>query len=174
MDVFVCFDVEDIVHEDTDDIALDIADMLAGDGVTASMFVVGEKARLWERRGRWDVISAVARHDVGLHTDHHSIHPTVSEYLADREWSDGVEEAMRVEGPAAQDLARIFRAYPTTWATSGASWAPTDPAATRLLGIPATVYAHARAGDSGACWYAGQLCYPDYASFPFRRRRCLR
>jgi hypothetical protein len=36
---------------------------------------------LWERRGRWDVIGAVAQHDVGLHTDHHSVHPTASEYL---------------------------------------------------------------------------------------------
>ncbi len=166
MDVYVCFDVEDIVHEDSDDIALDIAEMLAADGITASMFVVGEKARLWERRGRRDVIAAVARHDVGLHTDHHSVHPTVSEYLANREWSDGVAEAMRIEGAAAHDLARIFRVYPPTWATSGSSWAPHIPAATRLLGIPANVYAHVRAGESGACWYTGQLCYHDVAFFP--------
>jgi hypothetical protein len=118
MYLFICFDVEDIVHPDSDDVARDIAEMLAADGITASMFVGGEKARLWERRGRWDVISAVGRHDVGLHTDHHSIHPTVSEYLADRGWSDGVKEAMRVEGPAAGDLARIFHRYPTSWATA--------------------------------------------------------
>ena len=166
MYVYTCFDVEDIVHPDSDDIARDIAEMLAADGVIASMFVVGEKARLWERRRRWDVISAVARHDVGLHTDHHSIHPTVSEYLAEREWADGVAEATRVEEPAAHDLARIFGAYPTSWATSGSSWAPQIPAATRQFGIPANVYAHAHAGESGACWYGGQLCYSDYVFFP--------
>jgi hypothetical protein len=108
------------------------------------------------------VIAAVAQHDVGLHTDHHSVHPTASEYLADKEWDDGVAEAMRQEGPGAADLARLFGQYPSSWATSGSSWAPQIPAATRQMGIPANVYAHVRAGDGGACWYAGQLCYGEY------------
>ena len=162
MYVYLCFDVEDLVHVDSDDIPRDIATMLADDGVVASMYVVGEKARLWERRGRWDVIAAVAQHDVGLHTDHHSVHPTASEYLADKGWEDGVDEALRQEGPGAADLARLFGQYPSSWATSGSSWAPQIPAATRRLGLPANVYSHARAGDGGACWYAGQLCYSDY------------
>ena len=163
MYVYVCFDVEDLVHADADDIVYDIAGMLAEDGVRASLFVVGEKARLWERRGRWDVIGAAARHDVGLHTDRHSVHPTVSEYLAGHGWADGVAEALRREGPGAADLARLFGEYPSSWATSGASWAPQIPAATRRMGIPANVYSHARLGQGDACWYAGQLCYADTA-----------
>jgi hypothetical protein len=162
MYVYLCFDIEDLVHPDSDDIPRDIASMLADDGVVASMYVVGEKARLWERRGRWDVIAAVAQHDVGLHTDHHSMHPTASEYLADKGWADGVDEALRQEGPGVADLARLFGQYPSSWATSGSSWAPQIPAATRRLGLPANVYSHARAGVGGACWYAGQLCYSDY------------
>jgi len=162
MYTYLCFDVEDLVHPDSDDIPRDIAAMLADDGVIASMYVVGEKARLWERRGRWDVIAAVAQHDVGLHTDHHSVHPTASEYLADKGWDDGVDEALRQEGPGAADLARLFGQFPSSWATSGSSWAPQIPAATRQMGIPANVYSHARAGDGGACWYAGQLCYGEY------------
>lgn len=162
MYIYLCFDVEDLVHPDSDDIPRDIATMLADDGVVASMYVVGEKARLWERRGRWDVIAAVAQHDVGLHTDHHSVHPTASEYLADKEWDAGVAEALRQEGPGAADLARIFGQFPSSWATSGSSWAPQIPAATRQMGIPANVYSHARVGDGGACWYAGQLCYGAY------------
>lgn len=162
MYLYLCFDVEDLVHPDSDDIPRDIAEMLADDGLVASLYVVGEKARLWERRGRRDVIAAVARHDVGLHTDHHSVHPTVSEYLADKGWDDGVEEAMRQEGPGVADLARLFGQYPSSWATSGSSWAPQIPGATRRLGIPANVYAHVRAGDGGACWFAGQLCYGEY------------
>jgi hypothetical protein len=162
MYTYLCFDVEDLVHPDSDDIPRDIATMLADDGLVASMYVVGEKARLWERRGRWDVIAAVAQHDVGLHTDHHSVHPTASEYLADKEWDDGVAEALRQEGPGAADLARLFGQFPSSWATSGSSWAPQIPAATRRMGIPANVYSHAQAGDGGACWYAGQLCYGEY------------
>ncbi|MGC8781216.1 MAG: hypothetical protein ACP5UQ_10160 [Anaerolineae bacterium] len=162
MYIYLCFDVEDLVHPDSDDIPRDLAHMLADDGVVASMYVVGEKARLWERRGRRDVIAAVGRHDVGLHTDHHSVHPTASEYLADKGWDDGVEEALRQESPGAADLARLFEQYPSSWATSGSSWAPQIPAATRRLGIPANVYSHVRAGDGGACWFAGQLCYGEY------------
>jgi hypothetical protein len=162
MYAYLCFDVEDLVHPDSDDVPRDIASMLADDGVVASMYVVGEKARLWERRGRWDVIGAVAQHEVGLHTDHHSVHPTASEYLADKGWDDGIAEALRQEGPGAADLARLFGQFPSSWATSGSSWAPQIPAATRRLGIPANVYSHARAGEAGACWYAGQLCYGEF------------
>jgi hypothetical protein len=166
MYIYVCLDVEDIVHPDSDDIALDIATLLADEGIVGCMYVVGEKARLWERRGRTDVIEAVGLHDVGLHTDHHSIHPTVSEYLADKAWQDGVAEAIRQEAPGVRDLVRLFGRYPSSWATSGASWAPQIPAATRLLGLPAHVYSHAHAGETGACWFAGQLCYADVHFLP--------
>lgn len=166
MVVYLCFDIEDLVHPDSDDIAYDIATLLADDGVVGSMFVVGEKARLWERRGRQDVISAVGMHDVALHTDHHSVHPTVSEYLADLGWTDGVAEAVRQEAPGVQDLARLFGRYPTAWGTGGAGWGPQIPAAMRQLGVPGQVYAHVRAGGTGAGWFAGELCYREYMPFP--------
>jgi len=41
MYVYVCFDVEDLVHPDVDDIPRDIAEMLDDDGIVASMCVVG-------------------------------------------------------------------------------------------------------------------------------------
>jgi hypothetical protein len=166
MYVYVCFDVEDLVHPDSDDIAKDIAAMLADDGIVATMCVVGEKARLWEQRGRKDVIAAVAYHDVSLHTDHHSVHPTVSEYLADKGWEDGVGEAIRQESPGVRDLTRIFGQFPSSWGTGGNSWGPQIPSATRQLGIVSNIYSDAHAGETGACWYAGQLCFHDYVEFP--------
>jgi len=39
MFVYVAFDVEDLVHPDSDDIPRDIADLLADDGIVASMCV---------------------------------------------------------------------------------------------------------------------------------------
>jgi len=172
MYVYVCFDVEDLVHPDADDIPRDISEMLADDGIVASMCVVGEKARLWERRGRHDVITAVGKHDVSLHTNRHSVHPTVSEYLADKGWADGLAEALWREEPGVRDLARIFGLYPSTWGTSGSSWGPQIPAATRQLGIPSNIYSHARSGKTGACWFAGQLCYFDYFSLPGGEDAC--
>jgi hypothetical protein len=166
MYIYVCFDVEDLVHPDSDDIVRDVAEMLADDGIVASMCVVGEKARLWERRGRTDVIAAVRQHDVGLHTDHHSVHPNVAEYLAGKGWIDGVAEAVRQEGRGARDLARIFGTYPSTWGTGGSSWGPQIPSATQQMGIPSNIYSYARSGGSGACWFAGQLCFHDFVEFP--------
>ncbi|MCJ7736420.1 MAG: hypothetical protein MUQ10_03770 [Anaerolineae bacterium] len=166
MFVSVLFDVEDLVDPGSDDVPRDIAQILAADGLIASMCVVGEKARLWERRGRHDVIQAVGQHDVSLHTNRHSIHPTVSEYLADRGWIDGVAEAMEREDTGARDLVRILGKYPSSWGTSGSSWAPQIPAATRRLGIPSHVYSLAETGTTGACWFAGQLCYYDQIFIP--------
>jgi hypothetical protein len=166
MYVFVCFDVEDLVHPDSDDVALDIARLLTNEGITGSLCVVGEKARLWERRERRDVLEAVGRHDVSLHTNQHSMHPVVAEYLADKGWADGVAEAVRQEGPGVRDITRLFGAPPSAWGTPGSSWGPQIPAATRQLGIPANIYSHARAGQTGACWFAGQLCYSVWLHLP--------
>ncbi len=162
MYVYVCFDIEDLVHPESDDVPRDIGEMLADDGIVASMCVVAEKARLWERRGRRDVIAAVGQHDVSLHTNLHSVHPTPSEYLADKDWHDGVAEAVRREEPGVRDLARLFGVYPSTWGTPGSSWGPQIAAATQQLGIPSNIYSFAEAGTTGASWFAGQLCYSEY------------
>jgi hypothetical protein len=164
--IYVSFDVEDLVHPDSDDVPRDIGDMLADDGIIGSMCVVGEKARLWERRGRADVIASVGRHDVILHTAHHSIHPVVAEYLADKGWVDGVAEAIRQENPGVRNISRIFGIAPSSWATCGTSWGPQIPAATRRLNVPSNIYSRARSGESGACWFAGQLCFSDTVTVP--------
>lgn len=166
MYLYACFDVEDLVHPDSDDIALEIAETLAADGVVASMFVVGEKARLWEQRGRQDVITAVNYHDVGYHTNYHSVHPAVAEFLENKGWLDGVAEAVRQEKSGVLDMARIFGRYPFAWATPGSSWGPQIPAAMREVGVPATVYAQVRAGETGACWFAGEFNFVDFIFFP--------
>ena len=46
--VTLLFDVEDLCWPGSDDIVLDLAQVLALNGVRGSFFVVGEKARLWE------------------------------------------------------------------------------------------------------------------------------
>ena len=44
------------------------------EGVTGTFFVIGEKARMMEKRGRRDVIEAMSEHDIGSHTNYGSIH----------------------------------------------------------------------------------------------------
>ena len=61
--VVVTFDVEDYITpeaERIDDIPKWLADIMS-EGVTGTFFVIGEKARALEQRGRRDVIEAMAR-----------------------------------------------------------------------------------------------------------------
>jgi len=86
MYITLFFDVEDCVTPLSDDIAKDLADTLSDHGLKGEFMVVGDKARMLEKRGRWDVIEALRRHEVGLHTNRHSRHPNVAEYLEDNRW----------------------------------------------------------------------------------------
>jgi hypothetical protein len=63
--VVLWFDTEDYIDPIADDAALRIANDLTSLGVRATFKVVGEKARVLERRGRLDVIQALGRHCIG-------------------------------------------------------------------------------------------------------------
>ena len=77
----ILLDAEDIVDPRSDDISLEIARMFAEEGAPATFGVTGEKTRLWEKRGRTDIIEAVSALDVNYHSNFSSVHPTVAEYL---------------------------------------------------------------------------------------------
>jgi len=79
--VVLWFDTEDYILPQDDDAAKRLAEMLTNLGVRATFKIVGEKARVLERRGRRDVIDAIARHDVGYHSNTHSQQPTIAVYL---------------------------------------------------------------------------------------------
>ena len=82
--VVVVFDVEDYTtpaKEGIDEIPKWLAEIMTEEGVTGTFFMIVEKARSLELRGRNDVIAAMAKHDIGSHTNRGSIHPTVTEQL---------------------------------------------------------------------------------------------
>src|SRR5262249_6306360 len=76
VNVILWFDTEDYLLPASDDAALRVASILSSRGIRATFKVVGEKARTLERRGRKDVIEALGRHDIGYHSNFHSVHPT--------------------------------------------------------------------------------------------------
>ena len=94
MFVTLTSDVEDLITPESDDIVQTIAETILEEGARATFCVVGEKARLWRSRGRSDVVAALGRHDIGYHSDYHSLHPTIVEYLAGKQWHDGVLEVL--------------------------------------------------------------------------------
>src|SRR5215475_1102870 len=81
VDVILWFDTEDYLLPADDDACLRLAKMLSERHIRATFKVVGEKARVLEKRGRRDVIAALKQHDIGFHANYHSVHPTPSEYL---------------------------------------------------------------------------------------------
>ncbi len=108
VNVILWFDTEDYLLPADDDACKQLAEMLTQRDIRATFKVVGEKGRVFEQRGRRDVIEALQKHVIGYHANFHSVHPTPSEYLADCGLLDGVAEFTRREGGGAQDVRRIF------------------------------------------------------------------
>src|SRR5258705_7562265 len=65
VDVILWFDTEDYLLPADDDASKRLAEMLTQKGVRATFKVVGEKARVLEKRGRTEVIEAVKKTDSG-------------------------------------------------------------------------------------------------------------
>jgi len=122
--VVLWLDTEDYMLPASDDAAKRIADFLTRQGIRATFKIVGEKARVLERRHRKDVINALSLHEIGYHSNTHSQHPTPAEYESELDWEQGAEEFDRRERPGFDDLGRIFGRWPTCYGQPGSSWAP--------------------------------------------------
>ncbi len=164
VNVILWFDTEDYLLPADDDATLRLAEMLTQRGVRATFKMVGEKARVLERRSRQDVITALKKHDIGYHTDFHSVHPTPTEYLADCGLTDGMAEFVRRESGGAADVRRIFGLKTLAcYGQPGSSWAPQATAALAWIGVASGgVPCYVDEGDQVSLegkpfWYAGAL-----------------
>lgn len=166
--VVVVFDVEDYISpesEGVDDIPLWLAETMTEVGVTGTFFVIGEKARSLEERGRRDVIEAMASHDIGSHTNLGSIHPTVTEILEYKDWDQGVQDMLENESVGFDELERIFGVPVTTLARHGGSYGPQLVYALGQMG-KGYVYSPVRLPGKHAVWYCNTLNFHgDYGSF---------
>lgn len=136
VNVILWFDTEDYLLPADDDATKRLAEMLTERGIRATFKIVGEKARVLERRGRRDVIAALKKHDIGYHANFHSVHPTPSEYLADCGLLDGIAEFVRREGPGAADVRRILGVKTLVcYGQPGSSWAPQTIAGLNEIGV---------------------------------------
>ncbi len=133
--VILWFDTEDYVLPADDDATLHLAQFLSSSKIRGTFKVVGEKARTLERRGRTDVIEALKKHEIGYHSDFHSVEPTPAVYLNALGWDDGVAEFDRRERPGFDDAKRIFGTPPTCYGQPGSSWAPQTLGAMKQWGM---------------------------------------
>jgi hypothetical protein len=130
------FDTEDFILPASDDAALRLATFLSHEHLRATFKVVGEKARVLEQRGRRDVIDALRRHEIGYHSNFHSVQPSPAMYLDDMDWDEGVAEFDRRERVGLEDVTRIFGVKPSCYGQPGSSWAPQAYGALRRWGVP--------------------------------------
>lgn len=156
--VALWFDTEDYIEPAADDAALRIATDLDRLGVRATFKVVGEKARVLESRGRADVIRALSRHDIGYHSNFHSVQPTPALYLRNMGWLDGAAEFERRERPGVEDIRRIFGVVPSCYGQPGSSWAPQTFRALLRMGIPVYLDEGEQVGiGNQPFWFGGVL-----------------
>lgn len=164
VDLILWFDTEDYLLPADDDATLRLCRLLTQRGLRATFKMVGEKARVLERRNRADVIEALRKHDIGYHTDFHSVHPTPTEYLAEAGWEAGIAEFRLRESAGVADVRRIFNLSTLAcYGQPGSSWAPQAVAALgglgiKPMGIPCYVDEGSHVGwDGQPFWYAGAL-----------------
>jgi len=166
--VSVVFDVEDYItpaSEGIDDIPKWLAEIMSEVGVTGTFFVIGEKVRSLESRGRQDVIAAMAKHDIGSHTNFGSIHPTVTEILEYADWDSGVQQMLYNESAGFEELERIFGIPVMTLARHGGSYGPQLIYALGQLG-KGYVYSPIHLPGHNAVWFCNTLNFHgDYGFF---------
>lgn len=155
--VLLWFDTEDYILPASDDAALRIAEWLTKENIRATFKVVGEKARTLDRRGRSDVVAALKKHEIGYHSNYHSVQPTPAVYLNTLGWDEGVAEFDRRERPGFDDVARIFGQRPTCYGQPGSSWGPQTFAAMKQWGMACYLDAGRHVDLDGRPHYYGGL-----------------
>jgi len=168
VNVIFWFDTEDYLLPADDDATKRLCEMFTQRGVHATFKLVGEKARVLEKRTRTDVVNALKKHDIGYHSNFHSVHPTPAEYLADCDLLDGIAEFVRREAGGAADVRRIFgRETLVCYGQPGSSWASQAIAALPQIGVaPGGVPCYVDDGshvgfDAQPFWYAGAVVVYD-------------
>ncbi len=165
--VVLWFDTEDYILPASDDAALHIARFLTDQQIRGTFKVVGEKARTLERRGRTDVIEALKKHEIGYHSNFHSVQPSPAMYLDALGWDDGVAEFDRRERPGFDDVKRIFGVAPSCYGQPGSSWAPQTLGAMKQWGMKVYLDGGRHVAlDGKPFYYCGLLNIYQIANMP--------
>jgi hypothetical protein len=134
--VILWFDTEDFVNPETDDMPMRIAKIMERHDIKVVFKIVGEKLRALKKNRRNDVIKAISRHDIGYHSNLHSIHPTPSEYVGNLDWDRGASEFQRKERPGYAEIRRTFGKRPSCYGHQGLCWVPQAYPVLKKWGIP--------------------------------------
>lgn len=156
---YAWFDVEDYVTPESNDVPLKAIKILKKYKVPVTMKLVGEKVRFMREQKRSDVIAAIKGYaDVGFHTDAHSRHPIVYQYIATKDVLRGAKEIQKREGRGVVELKRTFGYVPSCFGHAGTQWAPHYYPYMKEQGIPVYLDATDIVNiDDSPYWYCGVL-----------------
>lgn len=168
MDALIYFDTEDFfsppeapVHR----LPGQLAEIMTRHGLPGCFHIHGEKARFMERHGQTEVIEALRQHDVSLHYDRGSVHPTTAEEVSQLDWYRGVERTLFRGLPGFQALERIFGQSSSLTQHGGTFAAPVVYAAAWVQASPSMSRRRRRiAGSSEAGLMVQRTPVPKLAS----------
>jgi hypothetical protein len=141
-----------------------LADIMHKHGLQGCFHIIGERARFWERHRMTRVIESIKSHDVGLHFDRGSIHPTTAEEVSELDWFQGVDRVLFRELPGFQALTRIFGKC-SALTQHGGTFAAQIVYAAGKLGKP-FFYSPFRLPGRNVAWYCNNLLIGGYQA-PF-------
>ncbi len=159
------FDSEDYITPAADDAEKWWAETMSKHGITACISVVGELVRALQFRGRRDVLSAMASHEIAYHSDKHSAPPTWAEILDECGWQDGVERILTTELKGINDVREALGQHPSAWCKPGNSWGAQVAAAMSLLNIPIFCDSPFALKRGQPFWFANSLMLQYHISF---------
>ncbi len=163
MYALIYFDTEDFISPADSPVHTlpgQLAEIMRRHGLQGCFHIHGEKARALERHGHAEVIQAIAKHDVSLHYDRGSMHPTTAEEVSGLDWFRGVERVLYREVPGFRDMERIFGKCSGLTQHGGTFAAPILYAAGKL-GKP-FLYSPFRLPARNIVWFCDNLLIGGY------------
>ncbi len=138
LDLIITHDTEDVytpAEEGMDRVPMALADILTEEGVPGHFIVVAERARVLKERGRTDVIAALRRQSIGVHTLYDG-QPYDAVLAAGLDWAGGMEVCRRMHGEAHRTVTEIFDCQPVCLSAHACNAAPQQQAVAHELGVP--------------------------------------
>lgn len=160
--IMLWFDTEDYITDEAEEALLGLLNLLDSRNIKGIFKIVGEKARRLKEHNRTDILEKLSHHEIGYHTNFHSLHPTVSQYSENFNFVSGAEEFARREGAGLDDLTRITGMTSQCYGQAGYSWAPQSFPVLKKWGIPLYIDVHDQITlDNRPFWYGGLLNLTD-------------
>jgi len=155
--IILSFATEDFVTPEHDDVLLHLATALTERGLVGNFHLTGQLARTLRERNRKDVIDAIARHELGYHSNTHGMSPFIARVFEENSWDEGVAKIMPGEAKGLRDVEEIIGKRAEYFVLEFIK-APQLIHAMGLLGVRLIGYSQYPTQGRGAAWMAGTLC----------------